>query len=314
MKKANNDISNNKLYYILYKQFLNIKDQLLDSNCNHKSIDLAINQNIAIIDKKISEMEDDLSKNNEYLNNYNKIKLDSNFADVASGGIVITTVILIFNMLLIVGIGWLLGFAHWSETAQVFGILGGVVTLLGLSLTEGIALIKSLQKEEICQKYGISEKEYKLGKEKSLEAELLKQFKDLRIKFKEVLDKNSNNVEKENKVKLDIYFAQISEALKKLEELKDKTKRQNYKAKLLALNEYYEKELLKIKSNNVSYTESERKLNTFLIKSIAEIEFSIEQEIRQEKQINKIVNDADFVKNQGTATATLEEDKTFRSR
>lgn len=251
-------------------------------------------------------MEDDLSKNMEYLNNYNKIKSESNFADIAAGGMVITTLILIFNMILIVGIGWLLGFAHWSETAQVFSILGGIATLLGLSLTEGIALIKSLQKDEIFQKYGISEKEYKLGKEKNLEAELLKQFKDLRVKFVEVLHKNSNNIVKANKPELDIYFDQISKALKRLEELKDKNKHYNYTVKLLVLNEYYKKELLKIKSNNVSHTDDEMKLKEFLIKSIANIEFDIEQDIKQEKQISKIVDNANQIKAQGMIGA-LEE-------
>ncbi len=83
---------------------------------------------------------------------------------------------------------------------------------------------------------------------------------------------------------------------------------------MLALNEYYKKELLKIKSDNTSHTEEETKLKTFLIKNIAEIEFAIEQDIKQEKQINKIVNDADFVKNQGMATASLEESENSRRK
>ncbi len=102
MKKSNSSVSNQKLYYMLYRQFINIKDQLLDKNCNRKSIDLAISQNIAIIDKKISEIEDDLSNNEEFLNNYKKITSESIFTEIAAGGMVVTTIILIFNMILIV--------------------------------------------------------------------------------------------------------------------------------------------------------------------------------------------------------------------
>ncbi len=301
MKKREMDpyLDNDTLYHNLSKQLFNIKDALLERDSNKQSLILALEQNLALISKKIEEMQADVNANQEYIDIVEKIDkhIKNNNLPVS------VTLILVINALFWGMIFYLIIKSTWI--GGIIKFLGIIFSAFAFAATSAFEIFFTEYHKKFkiaCQEYCISRKEYWHGLKKVYEKEQISKFKILQQNYEEML-KIYGKIEELEENKLDIFFDQISQALHKASSLEDANKRTDYTTKLMALNEYYQQKLLKICGQNNAFAETE--LKNLLIEKVAIIEFAMEQDLKVEQERNKIKRDANIIREQGVSVMTM---------
>ncbi len=279
-----------KIYNQLLKYYKKLKLQIssLDNNDNLKTITTAVEENLQLIDSQYENIKESINLHMVDLNNWK---------EWYSEFFVTLLLTILFVSLGVLGTTMIIGTSFSNFTIN--NVLAYIfLTLPAIDLA--ISIPFSLIKTKIKTKIGLSDALRGIKAQK--EENLLKKYENLKNLYVDLV-KIISNIKTDNVVIDDSYFQEISNIIAKVKKLSNLEKRKEFLDKIDFLKDYYEKAFIEIKKNSdTKYTETEMNLKTYLIKQLAEIEFSLDSEIRKENIIKGIQEDADIVEEQITTS------------
>ena len=279
MEKSFKD--NKKLYKSLSNQYKNLKNQSIDPEANLRTIKTAIEENLKVINEQIN--------NDDFKRYAPAIKCYRDFKKSYFDSFNILFSICITNLLVLIP-------AVLLAKSLNLSLLLHLVTIFGpgtaLSAFTNYFITKHYTKIDL--------KTALKGRRFAKEEDLNEDFKKLKKLFED-LEKNIGEVKVNNNIIEDSYFLEISKTLQKIEQLKNKTKKEEFINRLDRLKDYYENAILNIRSENGTlHTDAETELKSYLIRELSKIELELAKDLLQERRVGSIQEDATIVEEQIT--------------